>query len=125
MPSRRLSRLATLSGAGLFLAMGVATGLLIGARRTTPGSEAPHHETRFETGGASRTSTPGHPAPALAPGLPEKPALSPSSPLTLEDGLGRIRAVFAERLSRYPRSPGICAHGCPQELGGSWDKIRK
>ncbi|HEV3029241.1 MAG TPA: hypothetical protein VG457_16805, partial [Planctomycetota bacterium] len=125
MPSRRLSRLATLSGAGLFLAMGVTTGLLIGARRTTPGSEAPHHETRFDTGDASRTSTLGLPTPALAPGLPEKPALSPSSPLALKDGLGRIRTIFAEWLSRYPRAPSICAHQCFQELGESWDKIRQ
>src|SRR5881392_1412888 len=125
MPSRRLSRLAMLSGAGLFLAMGLTTGLLIGARRTTPGSEAPRRETRFDTGDASRTSTPGHPTPAIAPGLPEKPALSPSGPLALEDGLGRIRAIFAEWLSRYPRAPGICAHRCFQELGESWDKIRQ
>ncbi len=125
MPSRRLSRLATLSGAGLFLAMGVTTGLWIGARRTTPASGAPRRETRLDIGDATRTSTPGHPTPALAPGLPEKPAVSPSCPLALEDGLGRIRAIFAERLSRYPRAPGICARWCFQELGGSWDKIRQ
>ena len=125
MPSRRLSHLATLSGAGLFLAMGVTTGLWIGTRRTTPGSEARRRETRFETGDASRTSTPGLPTAAFAPGVPEKPALSPSSPLALEDGLGRIRAIFAERLSRYPRAPSICARQCFQELSESWDKIRQ
>ena len=116
MPSRRLSRLAAVSGVAFFLAMGVATGILIGIRRMPHGSEVPPRESRFETGVATRTSTPGRPATEVAPGLPERAALSPPGPLALEDGLGRIRSIFAE---------SSCPEECYLELGENWKKIRK
>jgi hypothetical protein len=116
MPSRRLSRLAAVSGVAFFLAMGVATGILIGIRRMPHGSEVPRRESRFETGVATRTSTPGRPATEVAPGLPERAALSPPGPLALEDGLGRIRSIFAE---------SSCPEECYLELGEIWKKIRK